>query len=166
MLFRSNHHTIIKTILLPELRKGINIDERFFRTLRQKLKPIADQCNVELDTLYSALRHPERPHTILNCCFGFGVTFGMNTDDLREKIERDDGDFLKDDHLRNHPLCNSQWLAKQRLPCFVENPRTFKELVELLAQQDKDYYKLKPSQIEKHWWKHTIPRLGQLASRY
>lgn len=160
-----NDHLILKTVLLEDFKNGVVINQAQYKSIFSKLKALAEQFNVSENTLNSSLQHSTRPHTIFNYCLGFGITFGFDVPQLKEAIENDSDSFLRNNHLRNYALCHSQWLAQQRLPYFTAAPPSFEDLVTLLAQQDEKYYRLKSQQIEDHWFKHTLPRLGQLAAR-
>lgn len=165
-----NNHLILKITLLEDIKNSIIINQAQVKIWFCRLKTLAEKFNVSEGTLNSRLQHPKRPHTIQNYALGFGISYGIderfiNISKLKQVIENDHDRFLRNDYLRNHKLCHSQWLAQKRLPYFVEVTTEFNELVTLLAQQNEKYYRLQPEQIENHWFKHTLPRLGQLAAR-
>lgn len=95
-----NNHVILQTILLNDLKEGAIINQAYYKTWRDKLKPLESKFNVSINTLYSSLRHSERPHTILNYCLGFAVIFGLENDTLKENIEYDGDRLLRDQELR------------------------------------------------------------------
>ena len=56
-----NNHVILQTVLLNDFKEGTIINQAYYKTWYEKLKPLEIEFNVSVDTLYSRLRHPKTP---------------------------------------------------------------------------------------------------------
>lgn len=153
-----NDHELAKLLYLDLLKNGESLDEAKFDI---KITKLAEQYNINYNTLYSRIKHPVRPGTIQNFILGFGVEFGLVSDELKAAIEADQDKLLSTCAVKNHPGCNGLFLARRKLPLFTPSPLSFEAITQEVNQAYG--YTLKPRQVENHWQNYCYPRLGQLA---
>ncbi|MBW4575778.1 MAG: hypothetical protein KME08_10890 [Aphanothece sp. CMT-3BRIN-NPC111] len=86
---------------------------------------------------------------------GIGIELGYQPEQLRQFIEQDPNEKLRNCHPRNQPACNAQFLAQRLLPIFQNPPASFEQIAQEIN--------IAAEKIQRHWEKKCLPLLGKIA---
>lgn len=124
------------------------------------IKAIAQQFGIEYTKLYSVITGKDRM-SLYNLLPALLIDAYPQPEALQQAILDDFQQNLESCHVKNYPECHAQFLAVRRLKLFVVKPRSFAEIAAEL-QQNYGYNKLTAGQIETHWYKKCLHRIGQV----
>ena len=152
---KCNFQTLALRLFVRPFDQKISLGENI---IRGELRRISTEFNIPYNTLYSRIRHPDRPGTLENLLAGLAVEFRLApSNKFKSAIKDDPKGHLKQAHVKNHPQCNCQFIALRLF--YLSQTRDFNEISREL--QERFGYRLRPTQVENFWNNRCRSRLGK-----
>lgn len=122
---------------------------------------IAREFDVPVSQLYQPINGAGQRPGLLDRLAGSLIEYYPQPARLRQVIAQDTQHLLRNCHVRNHPLCNAQFLAQRRLR-ILGSVQSFEDIVKELDQQGS---RLKPKRIEDHWYEKCLHCIGRVIRK-